>query len=147
MKRTVLSVILLLLLCGCALKNTPSLRLKAESVDSVEIKKTCIDPIDAQKRTYVSKTVTGRDDVDKIIAWLESLKLEKHDAIEIPAEQVLYVINLNGTKNHRLIFIEGYVIYDAAAYTYKDPAQQNEIIKKYNLLNYAEQETELDLFK
>ena len=144
MKRYVLPLILLVLLCGCSLKNTPSLRLKAESVSSVEIKKTYRDGTSSYS---VSKTVTDREDTEKLISWLESLRLTKHDAIEIPVDQVRYVVVLEGVKTHKLIFIDGFVIYDSTAYTYDDLSQQSEIDKKYNLLNYPEQSTELDLFK
>lgn len=141
------ALIVLLLLCGCAHKSMPAFRIKGESVKSIEIIKTCYDENDASARSFVSKTVTERGDIDNLISWLESLKLTRHDAIEIPAEEVRCVVNLDGVKSHRLIFIEGYVIFDATAYAFNDPSDTDAIIQKYNLLNYAEQDTELDLIK
>ena len=143
---TVMAVLIMIsVLCGCAEKTKSALDIKNESVTSIEFKKTCYSESEPDSRSYVAKTVTVREDIDSIISWVESLKLTKQSAIEIPVEQVDYVIVLNGTKQHNLIFVGNYVVFDTAAYTFDSPVQQEQVKEKYNLLNYEESSVELDL--
>ncbi len=135
----------LMIFTGCAEKQRPVLQINNESVTSIEFKKTCVSQQDPDARTYVSKTVTEKQDVDELIEWAKSLKLKKQDAIEIPVEQVDYVIVLNGVKEHKLIFLNEYVVLDTTAYTYENPDDKSQASEKYNLLNYEETETQLNL--
>lgn len=150
MKKTaVLTVFIMVLLtfCGCAEKSRPTLDIKKDSVTSVEFKKTCYSDSDPSFRSYVSKNVSQREDIDKIVEWAKSLKLTRHDAIEIPVDQVSYVIVLGGAKEHKLIFVGDYIVFDTAAYTFDNPSQKTQVAQNYNLLNYEESESELDLIK
>lgn len=148
MKRTAVFaavLVLLISLCGCAEKTKPALDIKSESVTSIEFKRTCYSDDDPSFRSYVSKTVSQREDIDEVINWAKSLKLSKQSAIEIPVEKVEYVIVLNGVKKHKLIFMGDYIVLDAAAYTFDNPAQKTQVREKYNMLNYSENSAELDL--
>lgn len=133
------------MLFGCAKKTRPMLDIKKESVTSIEFKKTCYKDDEPDYREYVSKTVTEREDLDALINWVLSLKLAKQNAIEVPVERVEYVIILNGAKEHRLIFMDDYIVYDTAAFVYANPSQKEQVKEKYNLLNYEEKAAELDL--
>lgn len=137
--------VMLLSLVGCAEKTRAALDIKRESVSSVEFKRTCYSDDEPEFRAYVSKKVTEASDIDKLIAWATDLRLTKQKAIEIPVENVEFVMVLNGTKEHKLIFMGDYVIFDAVAYTY-DRAQDKSLVReKYNMLNYEENSAELDL--
>ncbi len=133
------------MLFGCAKKTRPMLDIKKESVTSIEFKKTCYKEDEPDYREYVSKTVTEREDLDTLINWAQSLKLEKQNAIEVPVERVEYVIILNGVKEHRLIFLDDYIVYDTVAFVYANPSQKEQVKEKYNLLNYEEKAAKLDL--
>ena len=133
------------MLFGCAEKTRPALDIKKESVTSIEFKKTCYKEDVPDYREYVSKTVTEREDLDALINWTQSLRLEKQSAIEVPVERVEYVIVLKGVKEHRLIFLDDYIVYDTAAFVYANPSQKEQVKEKYNLLNYEEKAAELDL--
>ena len=133
------------ILFGCAKKTRPMLDIKKESVTSIEFKKTCYKEDEPDYREYVSKTVTEREDLDTLINWAQSLKLEKQNAIEVPVERVEYVIILNGVKEHRLIFLDDYIVYDTVAFVYANPSQKEQVKEKYNLLNYEEKAAKLDL--
>ncbi len=135
----------LVIFAGCTEKQRPVLQINNESVTSIEFKKTCYSDEDPDSRSYVSKTVTEKDDINQIIDWAKSLPLVRHDAIEIPVEQVDYVIVLNGVKQHKLIFLDDYVVLDTTAFIYENPDSKSEISEKYNLLNYEETETQLEL--
>ena len=133
------------MLFGCAKKTRPMLDIKKESVTSIEFKKTCYKEDEPDYREYVSKTVTEREDLDTLINWAQSLKLEKQNAIEVPVERVEYVIILNGVKEHRLIFLDDYIVYDTVAFVYANPSQKEQVKEKYNLLHYEEKAAKLDL--
>ena len=141
--------ILMIALClfSCARKTKPPFVIKHESVESVDFKRTVYSADDPSVRSYVQKSVTAKEDVEDVLCWIEKLKLEKHDAIEVPIEKVQYVIVLNGIKDHKLVFMDQYVVYDSTAYTYKDSSQMSEVANKYNLLNYEQKDTKLDLIK
>ena len=148
MKHRIMSAVMILLLlfmCGCSKKSSPAIKIKSESVTSVVFKKTGYSDTDATARTYTSKTVTERRDIDNLIDWVESFDLEKQSAIEIPVEQVEFVIELNGTMLHKLIFLGDYVVLDTTAYTFKNASDKSKVLQKYNLLNYEEAKAELDL--
>lgn len=148
MKRLICFVlIIMMLICAvsCARKTKPPFVIKHESVTSIEFKRTVYSADNPVERSYLQKSVTDKNDVENVICWIEELKLEKHDAIEVPIEQIQYVIVLKGIKDHRLVFMDEYVIFDATAYTYTDEKQMTEVAQKYNLLNYSEQETELGI--
>lgn len=148
MKHRIISAVMILLLlfmCGCSKKSSPVIKIKNESVTTVVFKKTGYSDTDAAARTYTSKTITERRDIDNLIDWLETFALEKQSAIEIPVEQVEFVIELKGTILHKLIFLGGYVVLDTTAYTFKNASDKLKVLEKYNLLNYAETKAELDL--
>ncbi len=146
MKRLIILPLIALLICGCAVKYRPEIVIKSDSVTSIDFKKTYF-PEGEGSRTYSVKKLTEREDIDELSAWLESLRLVKQDAIEVPVEQVEYVIVLNGAKEHTAIFMNEYIIYDRTAYTFENETQRGAVSEKYNLLNYPEQQTQLDLMK
>jgi len=137
--------LVLLMFCGCAYKSTPAIKIKHDSVEKIEFKRTEFSTDDPLARNYVKKTVINENDITSIIKWIEKLELIKHEAIEIPVEEVKYVITLCGVKDHTLIFYDKYVVYDNTAFTFEKASQQQQVSEKYNLLNYEEQTTELDL--
>lgn len=141
MKKAI-SILLVLstLLCfvSCAKKSRPSIEIKNESVSSIELRRTVFSAENPSERSYFQKTVDKKEDVETLISWIEQLSLEKHDPIEIPIEKVQYVLILKGIKDHRLIFMDEYVVYDSTAFTYKSEKQMTEISEKYNLSNYPE---------
>ena len=130
---------------SCARKTKPPFVIKHESVSSIEFKRTVYSAENPLSRSYLEKRVTDKEDVENIICWVEDLKLEKKGAIEVPIERIQFVIVLKGIKDHRLVFMDEYVIFDATAYTYTDPEQMAEVSRKYNLLNYSEQTAELGI--
>ena len=129
------------LCASCAKKFSPSIKLKSDSVTSIDFKKTVF----GEERQYKQKTVTEASDIKEICNWLTSLRLTKHDAIEIPVEKISYTIIINGTKQHRVLFMEEYIIFNNTAYTFNKPADKDTVIGKYNLLNYTETDTKLGL--
>lgn len=137
--------VLILSFTGCAYKTRPAIQIKHDSVKSIDYKRTDFMTNSPDERNYYLKTVTESEDIEVILDWIDGLKLEKHDAIEVPTEKVEYVITLNGIKNHTIVFFDNYVIYDAAVFTYLDSTQSKQVSEYYNMLNYAEQPTELDL--
>lgn len=139
-------VLMMLTLSACARKEKPTIKIKYDSVSSIVFKRMELSDTDATLRTYYQKKITGEDDVKSVLDWICSLSLLKHEAIEVPSEKIEYLMKFGDTKEHVLIFFDDYVVYDSTAYTFKNPTQQEEVIEKYNLLNYEEQETELDLF-
>ncbi|MBQ8605609.1 MAG: hypothetical protein IJ408_02630 [Clostridia bacterium] len=141
MKRIIclLACLVMIFSCAsCAKRTKPAIVIKHESVTSLEFKRTVFSADDPTLRSYFQKTITESEDVEKLICWIEDLKLEKHSAIEVPIEKVQYVIVLKGVKDHRLVFMDNYVIFDSTAYTYKDPDSMSEVGEKYNLSNYSE---------
>lgn len=136
-----------LVICGCSEKKKPAFHIKNDSVTSIEFQKTVFSETDVTERSYVSKTVLQREDIDKLISWMSALKLEKHAAVEIPIENVKYVIVLNGPKEHNLIFLDDYAVFDTAAYQFADQSQMEQVGQKYNMLNYEEKAAELNLMK
>ena len=138
-------IVLMFSFPGCARKTRPLIQIKHESVQSIDYKRTDFMTDSPDKRDHYIKTVTQNEDIEIILDWIESLKLQKHDAIEVPTEKVEYVITLNGVKNHTVVFFDNYVIYDATVFTYLDSVQSKQVSEYYNMLNYAEQPTEFDL--
>lgn len=132
------AVLLLLTLASCARKTKPQINIKHDSVTSIEFISASTSATDPTARSYAMKTVSESDDIEAIICWIEDLDLEKHAAIEVPIENVSHVIVLKGVKDHKLIFMNEYVIYDSNAYTYKKTKQSTQVAQKYNLLNYPE---------
>lgn len=141
-----LALLLFLLFSGCGPKVSPALKLRADSVSSIEIKKTVYSDTDPEARSYVSKTVTVKEDIGAIVSWLQSLPLTKHEAIEIPIKDVRYVVVLNAGVEHKIIFLDQFVVYDGTAFAC-DETVSDGVATKYNLLNYPESETQLDLVK
>lgn len=148
MKKIVSLILILALslsLFGCTRKSRPAIDIKYESVQSVYFKRTVFSTESPDKRDYFVKSVTDTDGIKSVLDWIESLDLEKHSAIEVPLERVEYVIILNGVKDHTVVFYDNYVIYDTTAFTYKDESHRDETAKCYNMLNYEEKQTELNL--
>lgn len=147
MKRTLsliaVCIILLTACSSCARKTSPAFTIKKESVTSIDFKKNSLSADDPTKTVTVQKSVTDKEDVEAVIAWVHSLKLEKHDPIEFPIETIRYMMVLNGVKDHQLIFLDNYVVFDSTAYLYTDKAQASEASEKYALLNYPESDTTL----
>ena len=124
---------------------SPELRIKVESIESIDFKKTYFKDDLSDPRDYKQKSVTDKDDIKEIVDWLVGLSITKHDAIEIPVERVNYVIMLNGKKTHKVIFMDNYIIYDSQAYTFDNESDIDSVKNKYNLLGYTEIETDLDI--
>ncbi len=146
MKKQIISVlaviiVVLTLFSSCTKKFSPSIKLNSDSITSVEFKKTIFD----LERTYKQKTVTQASDIKSICDWLTSLRLTKHDAIEIPVENISFAIILKGAKEHRVIFMDEYIIFNNAAYTFNRANDQKSVSEKYNFLNYTETDTKLGL--
>ena len=139
-------VLTLVTMSACARKEKPAIKIKYDSVSSVTFKRTVFSDTDASLRTYFKKEITNEEDVRLVLDWVCSLSLSKHDPIEVPSEKIEYLMKFGDTKEHTLIFFDDYVVYDSTAYTYKNPNQQGEVSEKYNMLNYEEQKTELDLY-
>lgn len=137
--------VLMLTMGSCARKVRPVINIKHESVTTVTFKRTVFSTDNPITRDYMQKTVTEANDVEQLLDWIESLDLKKHEAIEVPTEKIEYVILLGDTKQHTLVFFENYAVYDSTAYTFNTPAQKDSVSEKYNMLNYKETETELDL--
>ena len=147
MKRIITSLILItsvLTLCvSCARKSFPAFTIKKESVTQIEFKQAKMNPEDIGNPECVKKTVTEDSDIESIIDWAHSLKLEAHEPIEYPIQDVRYIIVLKGKLEHRITFLDNYVLFDAGAFTYKSDSQKDEVSQKYNLLNYEPTETTL----
>ncbi len=126
---------------SCAKKFSPSIKIKSDSVTSVEFKKTVF----GKTNTYKQKTVTETEDIKSLCQWLTGLSLTKHDAIEIPVENISYAIILKGTKEHRVVFMNEYIIYDNNAYTFNKNRDVGAVTDKYDLLNYTETDATLGL--
>lgn len=134
-------VIILTAFSSCAKKFSPSIKIKSDSVTTVEFKKTVF----GTSNTYKQKTVTDTDDIKALCQWLTGLSLTKHDAIEIPVEKISYAIILKGTKEHRVVFMDEYIIYDNDAYTFNKNRDADAVTGKYDLLNYTETDATLGL--
>ena len=145
MKRIFLVLIIIIMtvlsFSSCAKKFRPSIKFNSENVTSVEFKKTFF----GETREYKQKTVTEADDIKEICNWLMSLHLTKHDAIEIPVEKISYAIILKGTKEHRVVFMDDYIVFNNTAYTFNKESDIGIVAKKYNLLNYNENDAKLGL--
>ena len=138
----IICLILITGLSACVKKSYPAFNIKNESVTSIDFKYNPeITP--GSSSATVEKVVTSKDDMEKLITWVHSLDLKKHEAIEFPIETIRYMMVLNGKKDHRLFFLDDYVVFDSTAYEYLDKSQAKEVIEKYNLLNYPEQPTTL----
>lgn len=149
MKRIIAVVALAVMLfsmSACARKIRPDINIKTESVTALSFKRTVFSSTDVTSREYMQKRITEQQDIKALTDWISDLRLEKHDPIEVPVEMIEYFIILEGKKEHTLIFYGDYVVYDATAYTFKNSAQRHEVVEKYNMLNYEEQQTELELF-
>ena len=146
MKRKIISalaiVMMLLALCSCAKKFRPEIKLNAESITSIDFKKTYFTDKD---REYMQKSVTESEDIEALADWLTGLHLTEHPAIEIPVEKINYALVINGKKNHTVIFMDEFIIYDYTAYTFDKSSDLTAVETKYNLLGYTETEAELDL--
>ncbi len=145
-KRIISAFLIVLLLCvnvGCARKTKPVFNIKHESVTSIDFKRSTYAQNGNLSLKCVQKTVDDTDDIEKLLTFVESLKLVKHAPIEVPSEKIQYVMVLNGVKDHKLVFMDEYVVYDSTAYTYKNLSQKSEVAEKYNLLNYPETESDL----
>ena len=141
MKRIISAILILIILiscCSCARKSRPPFEIKHESVNAIEFRRTSFLADNPFERSYFQKTVDNKEDIEKLLLWIEELSLEKHEPIEVPIEQVQYVIVLKGVKDHKLVFMNEYVVYDSTAFTYKSEKQMTQVSQKYNLLNYAE---------
>ncbi len=148
MKKTVnliFIIIIVLNVFSCTYKTSPDIDIKLESVQSIDFKRTAFSTETPFGRDYFVKSVTDANDVKALLEWIEGLKLEKQQAIEIPTENVEYLMILNGVKNHKLIFFDNYVVYDSIAYTYENQSKITEVSKMYNMLNYEEKSTELNI--
>ncbi len=145
MKRiiSILAVLIIILTAfsSCAKKFSPSIKIKSDSVTSVEFKKTVF----GISNTYKQKTISDTDDIKDLCQWLTGLSLTKHDAIEIPVKNISYAIILKGTKEHRVLFMDEYIIFDNNAYTFNKNRDMNAVSEKYDLLNYTETDTTLGL--
>lgn len=144
MKRifSILSIVVIVFsISSCAKKFTPSIKIKSDNVTSIEFKKTVFDVTN----TYKQKTVTETDDIKTLCQWLTNLSLAKHEPIEIPVEKISYAIILKGTKEHRVVFMDEYIIYDNVAYTFNKNRDLNAVATKYDLLNYNETDATLGL--
>lgn len=129
-------------LSSCVKKTYPAFNIKKESVTSIDFKcNPAIKP--GSSFATVEKVVTSKDDMENLITWVHSLSLKKHEAIEFPIETIRYMMVLNGKKDHRIFFLDDYVVFDSTAYEYLDKSQAKEVVEKYNLLNYPEQSTTL----
>lgn len=148
MKRKIFWAIAILLiaisLCSCAKKFSPEIRLNAENITSIDFKKTYFVDKD---REHKQKSVTEQADIKQLTDWLSGLHLTEHPAIEIPAEKITYALIINGKKNHTVIFMDEYIIYDYTAYTFDNSSDLKTVETKYNLLGYTETEAALDLVK
>ena len=140
-----LAFITIFAVSSCEQKVSPELRIKVESIESIDFKKTYFKDDLSDPRDYKQKSVTDKDDIKEIVDWLVGLSITKHDAIEIPVERVNYVIMLNGKKTHKVIFMDNYIIYDSQAYTFDNKSDIDSVKNKYNLLGYTEIETDLDI--
>ncbi len=136
-----IAIIALTLFCSCAKKFSPSIKLNSDNITSVEFKKT----IFGLERTYKQKTITQDQDIKALCDWLTSLRLTKHEAIEIPVEKIRYTIILKGAKEHRVIFMDEYIIYDNDAYTFNRDGDIDSVSSRYDLLNYTETDAKLGL--
>lgn len=147
MKRTISLFILCLFIVtavpSCARKTSPAFTIKKESVSSIDFKKNTLLADEGVKTYTVQKSVTGKEDIEAVISWVHSLKLEKHEPIEFPMETIRYMMVLKGVKDHLLIFLDDYVVFDSIAYSYTDKAAAKKVAEKYNLLNYPESDTTL----
>ncbi len=146
MRKQIISIIAVIVMVltvfsSCAKKFRPSIKLNSDSITTVEFKKTMF----GSQRTYKQKTVTEVSDIKSICDWLTSLRLTKHDAIEIPIEKISYAIILKGTKDHRVIFMDEFIIFNNDAYTFNKPADRKSVLEKYNFLNYTETDAKLGL--
>lgn len=146
MKR-IISIALLLILAltlvsGCAKKTTTKISINAQNVKSVNFKCAYFG---GDKIDYKQKIITQQSDIKTITDWLGSLQLEKAGVIEIPAEKITYYLQFKGAKEHKVIFMDEFIIFDKTAYTFKKSTQQNSVVQKYNLFNYPEQDTTLGL--
>lgn len=147
MKRIISSILIVIALCAlctsCTRKSFPAFTIKKESVTEIEFKQAKINPNDIGNPECVKKTITQDSDIEAVIDWAHSLKLEEHDPIEYPIQDVRYIIVLHGKLEHRITFLDDYVLFDAKAFTYKSSSQKDEVSQKYNLLNYEQTETTL----
>lgn len=146
MNRKIISALALLMIlvcfCSCAEKFRPEIKLNADSITSIDFKKTYFTDKD---REYMQKSVTESEDVEALVKWLTGLHLTEHPAIEIPVEKINYALVINGKKNHTVIFMDEYIIYDYTAYTFDKSSDLTAVETKYNLLGYTETETELGI--
>ncbi len=146
MKRIIAIVLLIAVsfsICSCAKKTKPTIKISADSVDTIDFKKTYFN----DSTYYKQKTVTEKQDIVKITNWLSTLLLEKHEPIEVPVEKVSYVIVLNGKTTRKIILMDNFIIYNSTAYTFKREADLKSVSEKYNLINYPETDTTLELIK
>ncbi len=134
-------LIIMTLFSSCAKKVSPSIKLNSDNVTSIEFKKTVF----GLENDYKQKTVTEKDDIKTLCDWLTKLRLTKHEAIEIPVEKIRYAIILYGTKEHRVVFMDEYIIYDNDAYTFDRPGDLDSVSSRYDLLNYTESDAKLGL--
>lgn len=132
----------LVLFTSCAKKFSPSIKLNSDNITSVEFKKTIFGE---NERQHKQKTITEHSDIKELCNWLTSLRLTKHDAIEIPVEKITYAIILKGTKEHRVVFMDEYIIFNNTAYTFNKSSDLKAVEQKYNLLNYTENDSKLGL--
>ena len=139
----IMSVLMLTLTCSCARKIFPAFNIKKESVTAIEFKQCTLNIDDIGNPLCVKKDVTAKEDIEKIIDWAQSLKLEKHEPIEYPIETVRYIIVLKGKLDHKITFLDDYVLFDSQAYTYKSDLQKKQVSEKYNFLNYTESKSTL----
>ena len=142
---TVVALMLVTMLAACERKTSPDIKLNVENVTSVEFKKTYYTGDKNDPRVYKQKTLTDKQDIQKLADWIVSLELTKHDAIEVPIEEITYAIMLKGKVSHRVVFMGDYIIYDNQAYTFDNKNDKTAVENKYNLLGYTETDTTLDL--
>ena len=142
---TAVVLIIVAMLSACERKTTPDIKINAQKVTSVDFKKTYYTGEKNDPRIYKQKSLTDKDDIKKLTDWLVSLELTKHDAIEVPIEEITYAIMLNGKTTHRVIFMGDYIIYDNQAYTFDNKDDKTVVQNKYNLLGYTETDTTLDI--
>ncbi len=144
--RTVAGLLLcavILSLCGCsARKDSPDIRLKRESIDTIIMQKSY--PIEgSEDNMFRQKEISEAEDIDALVEWIEGLQLVKGEVIGIDPRLVEYTIILEGVKDHLLVFTQGKVIYDGIVYDYENSEQALEAQQKYSLLNYEENEAQV----
>lgn len=132
------------MLCGCKWgKNVTELTPNRSAVQSIIIQKTYKN--DDGKICYRQKVIDKDEDIDAIIKKLDSVGVERQEAVEY--SYVDYLVLFEGPKDHRLVVSKDYYIYDGTAYTVTREKNKTVVANLYNTLNYTEEEASSRLFQ